>query len=137
LAKDGLDEVIVVWDSDVGAVGDCEGYEGVEDEGDSELLESQLMRWILDMEFGRTICFLWSGLRRSMCTRWTRAGSSCGRSGCRAAGDVVKGAGMALVLLFTAAADLAKDLADRLVGLGAILNRVPGLDLWCRRRVRA
>jgi hypothetical protein len=44
---------------------------------------------------------------------------------------------MALVLLFTAAADLAKDLADRLVGLGAILNRVPGLDLWCRRRVRA
>jgi hypothetical protein len=72
-----------------------------------------------------------------MCTRWTLAGSSCGRSGCRAGGAVVKGAGMALVLVFTAAADLAKDLAVRLVGLGAILKCVPGLDLWCRRRVRA
>lgn len=69
-----------------------------------------------------------------MCTRWTRAGSSCGSSGCRAAGAVVKGAGMALVLLFTAAADLAKDLAVRLVGLGAILVDLD-LDLLCRRRM--
>jgi hypothetical protein len=45
---------------------------------------------------------------------------------------VVKGAGMALVLLFTAAADLAKDLAVRLVGLGAILAC---LGLLCRGRV--
>jgi hypothetical protein len=45
---------------------------------------------------------------------------------------VVKGAGMALVLLFTAAADLAKDLAVRLVGLGAILAC---LGLLCRGKV--
>ena len=41
---------------------------------------------------------------------------------------------MALVLLFTAAADLAKDLAVRLVGLGAILVYLD-LDLLCRRRM--
>lgn len=68
-----------------------------------------------------------------MCTRWTRAGSSCGRSGCNAAGAVVKGAGMALVLLFTAAADLAKDLAVR---LGGILACVLGRGLLCGGRVR-
>jgi hypothetical protein len=37
---------------------------------------------------------------------------------------------MALELLFTAAADLAKDLAVRLVGLGAILACLVGLDLF-------
>jgi len=33
-----LGEVVVGWDCGVGAVEDGEGYEGVEDEGDGELL---------------------------------------------------------------------------------------------------
>lgn len=55
-----------------------------------------------------------------MCTRWTFSGSSWGRKGCRAAGAVVNGVGMALELVLTAAAGLAKDLAARL--LTAILS---------------
>jgi hypothetical protein len=50
-----------------------------------------------------------------MCTKWTREGSSCGRMGWRAAGAVVKGVGMALELVLTAAAGLAKDFAARLL----------------------
>jgi hypothetical protein len=50
-----------------------------------------------------------------MCMRWTLEGSSCGSSGWRAAGAVVKGVGMALELVLTAAAGLAKDFAARLL----------------------
>lgn len=49
-----------------------------------------------------------------------------------AAGAVVKGVGIAVELLLTAAADLVKDLGVRLVGLGAILaedDEVQG-DCW-------
>lgn len=58
-----------------------------------------------------------------MCIRWTLEGSSCGSSGWRAAGAVVKGVGMELVL--TAAAGLAKDFAARL--LTAIFGRKTAL----------
>lgn len=50
-----------------------------------------------------------------MCIRWTLEGSSCGSSGWRLAGAVVKGVGMALELVLTAAAGLAKDFAARLL----------------------
>jgi hypothetical protein len=47
--------------------------------------------------------------------RCTLEGSSCGSSGWRAAGAVVKGVGMASELVSTAAAGLAKDFAARLL----------------------
>lgn len=50
-----------------------------------------------------------------MCTRWTFSGSSWGRKGCRDAGAVVNGVGIALELVLTAAAGLANDLAARLL----------------------
>jgi hypothetical protein len=63
----------------------------------------------------RTICFLCSGVCRSMCMRWTRAGSSWGSRGWRPAGAVVKGVGIAFEFDLTAAAGLAKDFAERLL----------------------
>jgi hypothetical protein len=50
-----------------------------------------------------------------MCMRWTRAGSSCGSRGWRAAGAFVKGVGIAFEFVLTAAAGLANDLAERLL----------------------
>jgi hypothetical protein len=50
-----------------------------------------------------------------MCMRWTRAGSSWGSRGWRAAGAVVKGVGIAFEFDLTAAAGLAKDFAERLL----------------------
>lgn len=75
----------------------------------------------------QTICFLWSGLWRSMCTRWTFEGSSCGRRGWRAAGAVVNGVGMASELVLTAVAGLANDFAARL--LTAMLGYVDPMRL--------
>lgn len=102
-----------------GAVGEGEGDEGVEDEGDQEL------RWLVGVSgvsggrgqrgAGQTICFLCSGVWRSICIRWTLEGSSWGSSGWRAAGAVVNGVGMAFELVLTAAAGLAKDFAARLL----------------------
>ena len=69
----------------------------------------------MDGWVGRTICFLWSGVWRSMWTRWTLEGSSCGSKGWRDAGAVVKGVGMALEFVLTAAAGLANDFAARLL----------------------
>ena len=78
-----------------------------------------------------------------MCIRWTLEGSSCGSSGWRAAGAVVKGVGMALELVLTAAAGLAKDFAARLLTaiLGFLslwevlwLGGVGGMDLEGKRR---
>lgn len=65
-----------------------------------------------------------------MWMRWTLDGSSWGRRGWIAAGAVVKGVGIAVELLLTAAADLVKDLGVRLVGLGAIVGRAFGGDRW-------
>lgn len=55
-----------------------------------------------------------------MWIRCTFEGSSWGRRGWRAAGAVVKGVGIAVELLVTAAAGLVKDFAVRLLALGAI-----------------
>lgn len=62
--------------------------------------------------------------------RWTLEGSSWGRRGSRHAGAVVKGVGMAVELLVTAAAGLVKDLGVRLVGLGAIVVLEECIVVW-------
>lgn len=115
VAGDGLEEVEVGGERGVGAVAEAEGDEGVEEEGDEELGGGLAGGWLRRMARGRTICFLWSGLWRSMWMRWTLDGSSCGSSGCRAAGAVVKGVGIAVEVVFTSAADLVNDLGVRLV----------------------
>ena len=69
-----------------------------------------------------------------MCIRCTLEGSSWGRSGWRAAGAVVKGVGMALELVLTAAAGLANDFAARL--LTAIFGLWKPLCGWKEWRVK-